>query len=245
MMNKGDGGCDDGLFQDLQIEKTRSDIKVLLAFLDAKYTNNIEDEETRHKKSPPTATFEMLWMLLNPATRVYTDVDGEPAAFVIRSATTNKASRRIGRRLTSISVFSFSGEREVSSLKAFPADMASDKALRPRLEKAVKQYYKGRVVLDPTSYWSYGDTEEAPPPIGDLDDEGSGVDGKWSTYDDIDPRDEMLFPRKIVGFVLKNREWEGLKINHVSRYEPKGNAIKNLVMDDRHPEVSRSPHLQI
>lgn len=91
-MNKGDGGCDDGLFQDLQIEKTRSEIKVLLAFLDAKYTNNIEDEETRHKKSPPTATFEMLWMLLNPATRVYTDIDGEPAAFVIRSATTNKAS---------------------------------------------------------------------------------------------------------------------------------------------------------
>lgn len=92
MMNKGDGGCDDGLFQDLQIEKTRSDIKVLPAFLDAKYAKNIQDEETRHKKSPPTATFEMLWMLRNPGTRVYTDIDGEPAAFVIRSASTNKAS---------------------------------------------------------------------------------------------------------------------------------------------------------
>lgn len=49
--------------------------------------------------------------------------------------------RRIGRCLTSISVFSFSGEREVSSPKVFPADMASDKALRPRLEKAGERYF--------------------------------------------------------------------------------------------------------
>lgn len=36
---------------------------------------------------------------------------------------------------------SFSGEREVSSLKIFPADMASDKALRSRLESAGKRYF--------------------------------------------------------------------------------------------------------
>ena len=90
LMKKGDDGCDDSSFHDLQLEKTISHVKVLLAFLDAKYAKKIEDEEARHKKSPPTATFEMLWMLLKPGTRVYTDIDRELAAFVIRSIRTEK-----------------------------------------------------------------------------------------------------------------------------------------------------------
>ena len=73
-------------------EKGIADIRILLAFLDAKYLRKIEEEEIRHKKSPPTATFEMLWMLLKPGTRVYNDVDGELAAFVVKSAETDKAS---------------------------------------------------------------------------------------------------------------------------------------------------------
>ena len=73
-------------------QKTRAHIQVLLAFLDAKYARRIEEEEIRHKKSPPTATFEMMWMLLKPGTRVYCDVDGELAAFVVKSAETDKRS---------------------------------------------------------------------------------------------------------------------------------------------------------
>lgn len=92
MMGKEDDGCDDGLFHSLHPQETRSHIKVLLAFLDAKYAKKIEDEEARHKKSPPTATFEMLWMLLKPGTRVYTDVDGKLAAFVVRSVDTDNKS---------------------------------------------------------------------------------------------------------------------------------------------------------
>ncbi len=83
---------DDDPSHNLQPEKTKSHIKVLLAFLDAKYAKKIEDEEARHRKSPPTATFEMLWMLLKPGTRVYTYIDGELAAFVIRSAGTDQKS---------------------------------------------------------------------------------------------------------------------------------------------------------
>lgn len=302
IMSQGRDGCDDGIFHNLQPERTRSHIRVLLAFLDAKYAKKIEDEEARHRKNPPTATFEMLWMLLKPGTRVYTDVDGELAAFVIRSTRTDRNSnpnwydvdlwyldfdgRRIGRCLNSVHVSSFSGEREVSSLKIFPADMASDKALRSRLESAgkryfdvlrkgseevkydghslgkIKRYYKGRVVLDPASFWSYSQTARIPPKIGGLGDDDSGVEGcncsscvqnrtmpklpKWSTYDDIDLKNEkqeltpehfMLFPRTIMGFVLKTRDWEVLNINHVSRFEPNSNAIKNLVMDDRHRKL--------
>lgn len=152
--------------------------------------------------------------------------------------------------------------------------MASDKDLRPSLEKAGERYfnilqkgseqvnydghslgktkryvseihgnqcnvsyslllqYKGRVVLDPTSFWSYSETDKTPPRIGAMRDDESGVEGcncvpclqirtmpklpRWSTYDDIDPKNEkqeltpdhfMLFPRKILGFVLKTREW--------------------------------------
>ena len=92
MMDTENDGYDDGLIHNIDGEKTRSHIKVLLAYLDAKYAKKIEDEEARHKKTPPTATFEMLWMLLKPGTRVYTDVDGELAAFVIRDASTDKKS---------------------------------------------------------------------------------------------------------------------------------------------------------
>ncbi len=92
--------------------------------------------------------------------------------------------------------------------------------------------YKGRAVLDPASFWSYSETDKEPPLIGGLGDDESGREGcncllcsekrtmsrvpKWSTYNDIDPKDEkqaltpehfILFPRKIMGFILKTREW--------------------------------------
>ncbi|KAK0507060.1 hypothetical protein JMJ35_010518 [Cladonia borealis] len=73
-------------------KETIAHIRVLLAFLDAKYLRRIEEEESRYKKSPPTATFEMMWMLLKHGTRVYNDVDGELAAFVVKSAETDKTS---------------------------------------------------------------------------------------------------------------------------------------------------------
>lgn len=92
--------------------------------------------------------------------------------------------------------------------------------------------YKGRVVLDPSSYWSHSDTTDDPPLIGTIDSDGVAVDGcacdsctrarelvkpgKWATYDNIDPKDPnvkltkehfLLFPRKIPAFVLKSRKW--------------------------------------
>lgn len=70
--------------------KSKDHIQVLLAFLNSKYSKKIEEEEARHKKNPPTATFEMLWMLLKPGTRVYHDVNGELAAFVVKTVESNK-----------------------------------------------------------------------------------------------------------------------------------------------------------
>ena len=70
--------------------KTIGHIEVLLAFLNSKFSKKVEEEEERHRKSPPTATFEMLWMLLKPGTRVYHEVDGDLAAFVVEAVSPSK-----------------------------------------------------------------------------------------------------------------------------------------------------------
>ena len=87
-------------------------------------------------------------------------------------------------------------------------------------------------MLDPASFWSYSDTKDSPPRIGELNDDGGALAGcsclhctenrklpkttRWEGYDDIDPKNRdvhlndehfILFPRKIMGFVLKSREW--------------------------------------
>lgn len=87
-------------------------------------------------------------------------------------------------------------------------------------------------MLDPSSYWAYSGTKKDPPEIGGMSDDGSGIDlcdckscelarslakpGKWAGYDDLDPKDPkleltvqhfILFPRKIMGFILKSRTW--------------------------------------
>lgn len=65
---------------------------VFLAFLNSKYAKKIEEEERRHMNSPPTATFEMLWMLLKPGTKVYYEVEWELAAFVVKEVKPNRPS---------------------------------------------------------------------------------------------------------------------------------------------------------
>lgn len=62
--------------------------KVLQAYLDARWKKKIEREETRHALTPPTATFEMLWMLFKPGTRVFAkDPHDETAGYIVRSLT--------------------------------------------------------------------------------------------------------------------------------------------------------------
>jgi hypothetical protein len=77
----------DNLHHAIHDKTTVAHVKVLQAFLDAKYKKKVEEEEARYARSPPFATFDMMWLLLKPGTKVYTDVDGELAAFVIRSVT--------------------------------------------------------------------------------------------------------------------------------------------------------------
>lgn len=90
-------------------DRTQEDVDVLLAYLNAKYLKKIEEEEARHNRKTPTATFEMLWMLLKPGTEVYTDVDGELAAFVVRSVRPNQPTK-FSHYIVSLWYLDFDGE---------------------------------------------------------------------------------------------------------------------------------------
>ena len=103
-----------GLSHERFDDKTQEHVDVLLAYLDAKYLKKIEEEENRHNRKIPTATFEMLWMLLRPGTEVFTDVDGELAAFVVRSVRPNIPTK-FSHYVVTLWYMNFDG-RETSSL---------------------------------------------------------------------------------------------------------------------------------
>lgn len=64
--------------------------KILQAFLNARWEKKIQQEKSRHAQTPPIATYEMLWMLFKPGTRVFADDPwGEPAGYIVRSLEDN------------------------------------------------------------------------------------------------------------------------------------------------------------
>ena len=69
----------------ISVSTARNDWSILRAFLDAKWKKKIDKEEARHQQSPPVATFEMLWMLFKPGTRVFHNKDEEISGCIVRS----------------------------------------------------------------------------------------------------------------------------------------------------------------
>lgn len=62
---------------------TAKHIDILLGFLEQTYGQQIREEEDRHIRKTPTATFEWLWILLRPGTVVYTLYDSTWTPFAI------------------------------------------------------------------------------------------------------------------------------------------------------------------
>ena len=65
-------------------------LRILLDFLDLHYKKKMEAEARRHRPSKdraPTATYQMLWMLFKPGTRVYSLADNDLAGFIVKSIT--------------------------------------------------------------------------------------------------------------------------------------------------------------
>lgn len=145
---------------------TARHIDVLLGHLDRTYGDQIREEEARHRRNPPVATFEWLWLLLKPGEVVYKQVQGVWTAFVIdqfhsrpqnmeASNTSNLtcwdirySHERMRRRPNKFHLSAFPGEQTIKSLEVVPAAFFPEDLLRQGgLSMAEKQIQMGKL------YW--------------------------------------------------------------------------------------------
>lgn len=188
--------------------ETYHHIGVLQKYLEDSLGEKILAEAQRYKKPTPVATFEMLWMLFKPGMDVYAQIDDQRGGFVLQScqpvSDNAKAGRpmplkvlmwyldfdgrMLGRRQHEVTIVPFEGEREITSLKVFPAsflDKDADLSPRKKLEsrgerfysmllgkqmdykgfsmvakQKPKRYHEGRVVVDQGSFYTYADWNE-------------------------------------------------------------------------------------
>ncbi|ROW03607.1 hypothetical protein VPNG_07168 [Cytospora leucostoma] len=122
----------------------------------------VTDEIDRYRRSPPVATYRMLWLLLKPGTTVYANLGGSLAACVISSVTFKVVvgkppekyrvnmwyldfdGVKLGRCKCSIDVKPFDGEREITHLDVIPSkyyDNEDGGALRRRLVARGEKYF--------------------------------------------------------------------------------------------------------
>ncbi|TVY41797.1 ATPase family AAA domain-containing protein 3-B [Lachnellula occidentalis] len=183
-------------------------IGILQKYLADNLGDKILEEDQRYTKPTPVATFEMLWMLFKPGMDVYAQLDDQRGGFVVQSCCPHVEGlkfgyiapfkiimwyldfdgRMLGRRSHEVIIAPFEGEREITSLKVFPAKFLDDnQALSPRkrledrgekfysmlmgkqmdykgysmaAEKTPKRFHEGRVVVDQGSFYTYAEWEE-------------------------------------------------------------------------------------
>ncbi|KUI58146.1 ATPase family AAA domain-containing protein 3B [Cytospora mali] len=118
---------------------TAQHIDILLSFLDRTYGDKIRDEEARHKRTPPAATFDLLWLLLKPGEVIYKKVQNVWTPFVISSISTfatkiytidcwdiRVQGGRMKRCMNVFPIQAFSGEQAISTLEVVPAAFFRD-----------------------------------------------------------------------------------------------------------------------
>ena len=142
-------------------EDTLHALDVLLAYLEPIYSSTIQPEESRYREG--LASWHLLWYLFKPGSDVYAMVGGKLAAFVveevidadqrprtganviIRCWSLAYKSRRVTKARTEFIIYSFTGEREISSLRAMPCsyvDAADKGKTRNILEALGAKYYE-------------------------------------------------------------------------------------------------------
>ena len=143
-------------------EKCDTHIDVLIGYLYDQSDIALNRAEFRWNKPTPLTTFRDLWLILKPGSDVYVQEFGELNAYVIESVTGGVSEERaanyrvtvwnldynglrIGRSIKVFSVPVFDGEREISSLKVFPArfhkDDGNEVPLRTRLVERGKKFF--------------------------------------------------------------------------------------------------------
>ncbi|KAI9369381.1 hypothetical protein BJX61DRAFT_519875 [Aspergillus egyptiacus] len=292
---KKDGEATEGL-EGNEDSTGQEHFKMLQAFLDARWKRKIQKETERHLQTPPLATFEMLWMLFKPGTRVFaSDPWDELSGYVVRSISRNGdfltinlwylefTGTYLDRHPRSVVIYCYEGGREISSLPAYPMEIISrgvshplNSKLRAKLEqrgercwKCIHEVfrnkfievkyagplleqgsYKGRVVIDPKSFYDSNPEKDAPLFLDDPDDEhpqdcywtdpqdsDHAGRGPWASYQNIRAENKyhelhkghfVLMTKRMAGFLLKTRKWDYLNIDHVIEYAPDPKIVESL-----------------
>lgn len=144
---------------------TAKHIDVLLGYLDKTYGDLMREEEARHTRNPPVATFDWLWLTLKPGGVVYKQIQDVWTAFVIDQVTawpSHKDAKqyniscwdirysqdRMRRCFNQFTISVFPGEQAIKTLEVVPAAFfPEDLKKQDGLLMAEKQIQMGKM------YW--------------------------------------------------------------------------------------------
>lgn len=141
-------------------------LKSLLEYFQKTVLHHVLDEEARHARG--VCTFRMLWLLYRPDITIYLEELGRLSAFVVQSVDTDPAimstvgperpgsytikvwnlrfdGHYVSRRLRTIVVAPFEGERKIVSLRLIPRmfiDQEDDGETRRSLEEEGQKWYE-------------------------------------------------------------------------------------------------------
>ncbi|KAI0550512.1 P-loop containing nucleoside triphosphate hydrolase protein [Xylaria curta] len=147
---------------------TSKHIDLLLGFLEQTYGQLIRDEEERHNRKTPSATFDWLWLVLQPGEVIYTRYDSIWSPFAISRVSKKPAKNsdelraycidcwnymysdgKLRREMHTFDIQPFSGEEAIQNLPVIPARFftGADKNMSPS-EATAKQIQLGKLVWE-------------------------------------------------------------------------------------------------
>ncbi|KAI0183075.1 ATPase [Xylaria flabelliformis] len=149
-------------------DTTSKHIDLLLGFLEQTYGQLIRDEDERNNRKTPTATFDWLWLVLQPGEVIYARYDNIWSPFAISRVfkkPTNKtdvegpftvdcwnytySDGQLRREMHTFDINPFSGEEAIQNLPVIPARFftGTDKDMSPS-EVTAKQIQLGKLVWE-------------------------------------------------------------------------------------------------
>ncbi|KAI0457342.1 P-loop containing nucleoside triphosphate hydrolase protein [Xylaria acuta] len=147
---------------------TSKHIDVLLEFLEQTYGQQIRDEDERNNRKTPTATYDWLWLVLQPGEVIYTKYDNTWSPFavsrVFKKVTNNAdglcsysidcwnymySEGQLRREMHTFDIQPFSGEEAIRNLPVIPAQFftGAGKDMSPS-EATARQIQLGKLVWE-------------------------------------------------------------------------------------------------
>ncbi|KAI9862802.1 MAG: hypothetical protein M1824_000932 [Vezdaea acicularis] len=147
-------------------EETKKHLDLLFKFVDSLLKTQVERFKDLAKRG--LTSFGVVWMLFKPGDLVFTEKDGQPCAYMIQKcesvstffgkywqltcAATNYNGTRIGRATETLTVRSFEGTRDITSLNVFPLKYHPKEA---QIKHQLLERGKRFVAMQGTHYMSY------------------------------------------------------------------------------------------